>query len=163
MTKTCTTCGIEKDETSFDWQSAKHERRVARCKTCRKKYVKGYRRKYPKARRIIDKRHREARKERDPIGYQRDCRRMKLKQSFGLTLEQYNSMLAVQNSVCAVCGGPQTAMYKGRILPLAVDHDHQTGKIRGLLCGRCNCGLGQFQDDPIRLQKAIVYLKYHGK
>lgn len=57
-----------------------------------------------------------------------------------------------QGGVCAICECPD----KKR---LSVDHDHQTGKIRGLLCANCNLALGNFKDDPDRLAKAIVYLK----
>jgi len=82
-----------------------------------------------------------------------------LKRKYGITLEQYEKLLADQGGVCAVCGGPHVGV-GGRY---HVDHDHRTGVVRGLLCGTCNTGLGQFKDDPVVLEKAISYLKKHGK
>lgn len=81
-------------------------------------------------------------------------RAMKLK-TFGLTPEQYAAMLADQGGVCAICQRPCTSKKSGT---LHVDHCHATGLVRGLLCHRCNAGLGMFQDDPQRLQDAVAYL-----
>lgn len=74
--------------------------------------------------------------------------------SFGITLKQYDEMLDAQGSRCAICG--KTPEDNGR--RLAVDHDHNTGEIRGLLCVSCNMGLGKFGDDPTLIAKAIAYL-----
>lgn len=78
-----------------------------------------------------------------------------LKKTFGLTLEAYASILEAQHGVCAICSGPQSE--EGRML--AVDHSHATGKIRGLLCGNCNRGLGMFKDQEDLLLRAVLYLK----
>lgn len=84
----------------------------------------------------------------------------KLKYNFGISLIEYNRMLAEQNYVCKICGSPETAKSNvGGIKSLAVDHCHTTGKIRGLLCQDCNVGIGKLKDNPILLQKAIDYLK----
>lgn len=72
---------------------------------------------------------------------------------YGLTVEQYEEMHARQGGVCAICGEECSS---GR--SLAVDHDHKTGLVRGLLCTRCNWGLGHFLDDVVRLKAAIAYL-----
>jgi DNA-binding transcriptional MerR regulator len=66
--------------------------------------------------------------------------RIKLRQNFGLTIEQYADMLSEQDGVCAICHGINAS---GR--RLAVDHDHVTGKIRGLLCSQCNTSLGHYE------------------
>ncbi len=84
-----------------------------------------------------------------------------LKKAFGITLEQYNAMLKAQNGVCAICGQPEKRSYKatGRVMQLAVDHCHKTGKVRALLCGPCNHGIGNFREDAELIHKAIAYLE----
>lgn len=77
-----------------------------------------------------------------------------LRRTFGITLDEYNGMYESQNGLCAICGKPDEV--EGR--RLAVDHNHDTGHIRALLCGNCNRGLGNFQDDPEMLVKATRYL-----
>jgi hypothetical protein len=62
--------------------------------------------------------------------------------------------------VCDICGNPETTLGPtGKVKLLAIDHDHLTGKVRGLLCARCNQGIGLFSDSPERLEKAIGYLR----
>lgn len=80
-------------------------------------------------------------------------RRCMLKRRYGITLEEYEKMFAEQDGKCAICKG---VCPTGR--NLAVDHDHDTGKVRGLLCSRCNQGIGQLRNIAI-LQSAITYLK----
>jgi hypothetical protein len=73
---------------------------------------------------------------------------------YGLTSERYNSLLDSQNGVCAICGvPPEIGKY------LHIDHSHYTNAIRGLLCGKCNRGIGLFDDDSSKLTKAIAYLE----
>lgn len=74
---------------------------------------------------------------------------------YGITPEDYNSMFESQNGRCAVCGVHQSELSK----PLFVDHEHDTGITRGLLCQRCNFAIGLFDDDVGRLLDAIRYLK----
>lgn len=74
---------------------------------------------------------------------------------YGLSREQYAEMLVEQSSVCALCGKDSGDR------ALAVDHDHTSGSIRGLLCSTCNTGLGAFRDDPALLRRAINYLEAH--
>lgn len=78
-----------------------------------------------------------------------------LRQRFGINLEIYNEMFQLQNGCCAICGKHQSEFKSA----LAVDHDHKTGKIRGLLCINCNTGLGRFYDSSDLLRTAIDYLK----
>lgn len=83
-----------------------------------------------------------------------------LMKNFGIALEQYEQMLKEQNGVCAICGREETMQYNnGRIKQLAVDHDHKTGRVRGLLCNSCNRGLGLFMDSQLYLENAKKYLK----
>jgi len=102
------------------------------CNLCYAKiHNRSYRRKYP--------------------GKVRDSR---LKYEFGITKKEYDSMLVRQGGGCGICG--RTKQKSGRAL--AVDHDHNTGEIRGILCGNCNLMLGYAQDSTEILQRAIDYL-----
>lgn len=79
--------------------------------------------------------------------------RRKTLRKYGLTLEQYEILLLEQSGVCAIC-----KLSRG-IKKLAVDHDHNSGKVRGLLCQFCNTALGKFLDDVSILKRAISYLE----
>jgi len=82
-------------------------------------------------------------------------RRNVLKYRYGIAVEEYERLLALQAGVCAICELPPS----GRFKYLAVDHDHLTGQVRGLLCNTCNSALGYMKDDPSLLQAAVKYLK----
>jgi hypothetical protein len=84
----------------------------------------------------------------------RDYRAEHLRQTFGLTRSDYDAMLDRQNGGCAICGEPPADNRS-----LHIDHDHESGTVRGLLCFRCNAGVGQFADDPERLVRAAAYLE----
>lgn len=86
-------------------------------------------------------------------------KRFSLRKNYGLTLEEYQEILKKQKGKCAICGGVETrkAMFGGP-KDLSVDHCHKTGKVRGLLCNRCNNGLGCFKDSVELLRAAAVYL-----
>lgn len=79
-------------------------------------------------------------------------RKCHLKRVFGLSIEEYENILKNQNGGCAICGR------KKEKINLAVDHSHKTGKIRGILCMKCNHGIGYFNDDVLLLEKAIKYI-----
>lgn len=84
-----------------------------------------------------------------------------LNKAYGISLEEYNVMLQAQNSVCAVCGEASTVARKkdGPLHSLCVDHE--TGVIRGLLCGRCNVLLELLEQNPRRLTQLRAYLRKH--
>lgn len=85
-----------------------------------------------------------------------------MRRSFGITLDDYNAMAEAQGHVCAICGRPETSKgQNGTAQDLAVDHCHDGGKIRGLLCSFCNRGLGFFEDDIDRIKSAIRYVRKH--
>jgi len=86
-----------------------------------------------------------------------------LRRTFGITLTQYRAKLAEQGGVCAVCGSDEVAERNGKALALAVDHDHDTDELRGILCISCNTGIGKLRDDPKLLRRAAEYLVSHGK
>lgn len=91
-------------------------------------------------------------------------KRRMLRDKFGITLEEYNAMRDAQGGVCAICHHPETVVDRrsGKVRDLAVDHNHETGEIRGLLCGRCNSALGHIGDDPELLLEAAMYLERTG-
>jgi hypothetical protein len=74
-----------------------------------------------------------------------------LKRRYGTGADEFDRLLAQQGGVCGVCGRPA---------PEHVDHDHKTGRVRGILCFNCNGGLGQFGDDVDRLSSAVFYLEH---
>lgn len=90
-----------------------------------------------------DRKRRE--KERDPDAW----RDKYLRKTYSISLEEYNEMLQKQNGLCWICGESSD---------LVVDHDHESGKVRGLLCNLCNTSLGGFKDNIVSLEKAIAYL-----
>lgn len=79
-------------------------------------------------------------------------RRSYLERTYGITQEDYEFLAVSHDNKCAICGEPDE---KG----LHVDHDHATGRIRGLLCGSCNRAMGLFHEDPARFEAAGVYLR----
>jgi len=83
-------------------------------------------------------------------------RKIKKLQSVGVFDKTYEELLDIQNGVCAICEQPENTNYKRS---LSIDHDHITGKFRGLLCHMCNTGLGKFFDNPELLIAATNYLK----
>lgn len=83
------------------------------------------------------------------------ARKTNLKNLYGITPEIYDELLAAQGGVCAICRGGLNGKSKKYF---SVDHDHATGRVRGLLCEACNFGLGKFRDSSDLLQKAAQYL-----
>ena len=108
------------------------------CKECRRKEVR--------------QNHYDRGKEKN---YTRN-RKNALQRKYGISIEEYESLKLKQNNLCAICNKKDTQ-------PLSVDHDHSTGEIRGLLCNRCNQGLGFFKDNIENLRNAERYLIKNGK
>jgi hypothetical protein len=101
--------------------------------------------------------HRNASSRDGYASYCKTCRRVQgeadhLRRTFGLSIAERDDLFAAQGGLCAIC----------RARPIRhIDHDHPTGQLRGGLCGPCNMGLGQFEDDPQRLRAAARYLDMH--
>lgn len=98
--------------------------------------------------RRYDREYKRRRRRSDP-DYQREYH---LLRKYGITLDDYQKLYDEQNGVCAICGKPCDL---GR---LAVDHDHETGRIRGLLCRRCNTAIGLLGDSLDGVLRAVDYL-----
>ena len=90
-----------------------------------------------------------------------------LKRTYGITLQELEELLAAQRDCCAICKQHWThcrkwrsSHYRGTFLEnLSIDHDHATGRIRGLLCGQCNFAIGRLDDEPDRFMRAAAYLE----
>ncbi len=134
--KQCSTCKIEKPLDEFySYTTPKGElKATARCKLCHamacRQCYKNYDWRVPLYRRL-----------------------------YGMTVADYDRMLASQDGGCAICGTKTRGSKPG--CRLAIDHDHESGKVRGLLCGDCNTAIGKFRDDPALLEKAAKYIKQH--
>ena len=115
------------------------------CKPCQSVYQKNYVRR------------------KDPAARAKANRKWRLGRYFGITPEQYDQMLHEQNGVCAVCSQEEKVVNRktGKQSPLSVDHCHSTGKIRSLLCNRCNVTLGRVSDDPTLLRRLANYVERH--
>lgn len=95
--------------------------------------------------------------------YQRHSSAIKVSQfkyhlweQYGLTIEQYEALVIAQDNRCKACGEPEGHPRKRR---LHVDHDHQTGEVRGLLCHHCNCALGHLHDDQSKVRGLLAYIE----
>lgn len=113
-----------------------------------KEYNKAYRIKNKAALDLYDANRRVTRRD-----FMEQCRRKHTLKKYGITIAQYAAMLDMQGGVCAICG---VTPKKRR---LAVDHNHKTKQVRGLLCTQCNRGLGWFRDAEAHLLKAAAYIR----
>lgn len=155
-TKLCTKCGKVKSISEFCKDKRAADGLTYWCKDCRNQHN----REYLKANPEKAKEHNDKWKERRKEYYKRPenakkLRNSHLKRNFNITVEDYEKMFEDQNGVCAICGKPEIC---DRNDNLCIDHDHVTGKIRGLLCNKCNRALGYFLDDPKIILSAYNYL-----
>ncbi len=140
-TKICTKCGKEFPATLefFRKDSRRKENLGCQCKDCQKEYYREYIKNSEKLKESF--------------------RRKRLKHEYRISIEEYDILLESQSGVCAICGKEETAKDKhGNPKRLSVDHDHETGKIRGLLCHRCNVGVGMLGTVEL-LNRAKDYIK----
>lgn len=138
--KRCPGCKTVKALDGFYKSKAAHDKLCSHCIVC--------------ANELSRKRPKEERAKR----YQQNkdqMRHRKLLWSFGITLDEYNRMKESQGGVCAICKTIEDTKQ------LAVDHNHKTGKVRQLLCGRCNPAIGFLREDPVLARKLAEYLEYH--
>ena len=177
--KTCYRCKLDFDLSHFRKDPSKKDGRASYCKNCLKETQRiwyhdnkeqarqtaseSYHRRKDK----VSARRKELRKL-DPEKYRAQARSkycpLKSKQQgwkyagiVDMTLERYNSLLEKQNYSCAVCGIHQDSLKKA----LCVDHNHATGKARGLLCDNCNRALGYLQESETVINNLLNYLVCH--
>lgn len=147
--KVCTVCLQEKEAAAFSTISRTNLKRKASCRTCRATQQRQW------SKDNLEYKHAQRKKwahENEEL-----LKDINLKYKFGITLEEYNTKLAAQNHGCAICN--KSAAENGK--RHAVDHDHETKKIRGLLCDNCNRALGKMKDNPALLRKAADYLEHY--
>jgi hypothetical protein len=82
----------------------------------------------------------------------------RINSQYSLSQEQYNEMLENQMGLCAICSKTETRTRNGKLLRLCIDHDAETGQIRGLLCSKCNVAIGMLGHDPMLVSEAVNYL-----
>lgn len=145
--KTCTKCLTERELEMFPLHKAYKGGRTTWCRVCLAIRARVHALKNKDA---INARNRETYRNNPDVR-----RNLKLKLRYGITLEQYNSMLLKQNYRCLICDRLSSESTKKR---LVVDHCHITGKIRGLICDRCNVGIGSLGDNIEILINAVDYL-----
>lgn len=156
----CKTCKEEKPLTSEFFRPTLRRKIgfLRRCKRCISDYTKLYRQENPLSEEKREKeRHRDRKRDKLPhrkTNKQRSVFKYRLKYTYGITLEEYEELKIKQNNECAICEGEGRGRYK----VLDIDHDHETGKVRGLLCHTCNSGIGMLKDSTLLLEKAINYL-----
>ena len=143
-TKGCVGCYDAKPLTEFKKQTSASDGLNPRCRTCCTADQKRYNDKYRTAH--------------GPT-YRPNGMDTRLRSEFGIGLSDYEALLSKQDGKCAICRKNETQIYRGFIKRLAVDHCHETKSVRGLLCCRCNVGLGQFLDNPELLEAAAAYLR----
>jgi len=97
----------------------------------------------------------------NPLFCKRDAFERNIKCLYDLSVEEYAWLVYNSKGLCSICGKPETVLSRNRdwVKELSVDHCHETGKIRGLLCHSCNTGLGSFKDSVALMKAAITYLE----
>ncbi len=160
--KRCSKCGTEKDRTDFHKDSSRRDGLCVWCKACAKKNTDGY---YQRNKEQVKEKARISRAQMGPTrlaelnreysrrwrGRNPDYSRTAVLARYGLTVETYAAMLRAQGGGCAICGSTEKRLH--------IDHDHRTGKTRGLLCQHCNHGLGNFMESPKLMRAAMKYLR----
>lgn len=153
--KRCKVCGLDKPLDAFPNDAARKDGKYPYCKLCnghkKRESNARVRNKDPEA--YIEKwrGYRKTYQERHPERHRHQTRCQSLKRDFGISMDQYVELSESQGGVCAICGTEPVKK------ALAVDHNHITGEIRGLLCGSCNMALGQLEVED-RLHRAVDYI-----
>jgi Autographiviridae endonuclease VII len=145
LTKMCKTCRETKPLSLFYASRSNRDGRESSCKQCKNQHRREY-----------DHRLKESNRE---LYFQRKWRKY-LYDTFHITPSQYMAMYDQQNGVCAICGKPETGANQYGVKRLSIDHDHQTGKIRSLLCDRCNGRLVYVENSSF-VVRDLEYLAFH--
>ena len=146
--RTCKRCNKQKLEGEFRKRKPPKSGYYTICRSCQSELVIKARDKNPN---FYSERYNK-RVKRSP-----DYMKIRRIERYGITVDDYENLLVSQNYCCAICGTHVSKLPKR----LHIDHDHETGVVRGLLCFKCNYGLGMFNDSINKIQSLIKYLKNH--
>ena len=152
--KKCTKCKVLKDFCAFNKKAKSKDGLNTYCRECCKHDQAEWRKNNP----TFGVKNYRSWRQQNPIKYKETTRKKGLRQ-YGLSIEEWEIIFDKQNGVCAICNLPETVIDKGTKRRLAVDHCHSTGKVRGLLCTKCNRAIGLLNDNPEILDKASAYLR----
>jgi Autographiviridae endonuclease VII len=151
VTRRCTRCHEVKPLDDFYPNGKKG--RHSRCKPCANQATIESRQRHDPLR----VRGRESDVRRKAKKTPRQIKDSNLRRTYGITVEQFEEMEQAQGGLCAACGRPPRG--RGKNLVLHVDHCHETGRVRGLLCSKCNLAMGNADDDPALLRALADYLE----
>ena len=155
--KKCTKCGDPKPLNQFHQDASHKDGHSSQCDQCRCENGGSY---YEKNKARCQARMREHyRKKMSVRENYEEFRDGRLRKQYGITLKTYWRMHKQQKGLCKICRQPETCIRLGKRRILMVDHDHKTGKVRGLICQNCNHLLGHAKDSMTVLAAAIMYLK----
>jgi len=149
----CTKCGVVKDKDDFGAEKRARDGYYRQCRECRYKAINEARK------RRVEKHGWDAVRDLDDANaYSREWRRNNpgrvrasmIRHKYGLSLQEVENLIASQDGKCAICREAQE--------DLQIDHCHDSGKVRGMLCGPCNRALGLFKDNPNSIKRAVEYL-----
>lgn len=143
----CTKCGLEKPDSEFYFQKDGHTRNSGFCKPCYRECKRKYRAENAAHVRSLQRKSRRKNLAKS--------KHHALKSNYGISLETYEQMVALQGGLCAICKMPPSGSRKA----LCVDHCHETDVVRGLLCAACNSAIGLLEEDCVRMENAIAYLR----
>lgn len=152
LTKVCRTCKEEKPISEFHKHKTTRDRLNGECKKCHRARAQKWAEENRDRAAAASRRHRA---KLDPEVAAERVRRSNYKAAYGITPEDYDRMFEEQKGLCAICLEPPVKMR------LAVDHNKKTGKVRQLLCGRCNTSIGLLREDVEIMARAIVYIERH--
>lgn len=158
--KGCSRCNTVKPLSDFRPDAQKRFGVVAYCRDCERAYHRQRGKTMtPEQRRVHNERVRQWAK--SPRGSRLQYAKQ-IKRLYGLTMEQYETMLDQQGQVCAICHKPETRVLRGKVARLCVDHDHTDGHVRALVCHRCNRTVELLEENPDLARQMMAYLQHHG-
>lgn len=159
--KHCKKCNELKEPTDFHKCASASDGLQPRCKPCNNSAVHKWRKAYPEKEKEKQAKYykKNATEAKEKMKEYKKVNKSRIKtlnlKKYGLSQEQYEVMVELQNHSCKICKRHSSEFSKG----LCVDHCHKSGKIRGLLCGPCNTGIGLLQDNPAIIIAAATYVE----